>query len=229
MNRKLLVFLGLSITLSANAALYDRGNGMIYDDVLDITWLQDANYAQTSGYDSDGLMNWDDAMTWAAQLSYGGSDDWRLASANLMNPTNPCLAYDGSCDKGWSNTTSELGFMFYTNLGNLASYDINGNSVPSGWGLSNTSFIDATDGDTVDILNLQSMWYWQQEEYAPSNAYAWAFYHYNGFHNASNKLNTYYAWAVHDGDVAAVPLPASAWLFGSALLGLAGFKRRMKP
>ena len=31
------------------AALYDRGEGLIYDDVLDITWLQDANYAMTSG------------------------------------------------------------------------------------------------------------------------------------------------------------------------------------
>jgi len=29
---------------------------MIYDDVLNITWLQDADYAQTSGYDPDGLM-----------------------------------------------------------------------------------------------------------------------------------------------------------------------------
>ena len=33
-----LALVGLSlITLSANAALYDRGNGLIYDDVLDIT------------------------------------------------------------------------------------------------------------------------------------------------------------------------------------------------
>ena len=31
------------------AALHDRGSGLIYDDVLNITWLQDANYAKTSG------------------------------------------------------------------------------------------------------------------------------------------------------------------------------------
>lgn len=30
----------------AQAALIDRGGGMIYDDVLNITWLQDANYAK---------------------------------------------------------------------------------------------------------------------------------------------------------------------------------------
>jgi hypothetical protein len=42
----------------ANAALHDRGNGMIYDSDQDITWLQDANYAMTSGHDDDGRLNW---------------------------------------------------------------------------------------------------------------------------------------------------------------------------
>ena len=34
-------------------------NGVVdayYDTVLDITWLADANYVQTSGYDADGKM-----------------------------------------------------------------------------------------------------------------------------------------------------------------------------
>ena len=44
------------ISSSSHAALYDRGNGLIYDDVLNITWMQDANYAKTSGYDPDGAM-----------------------------------------------------------------------------------------------------------------------------------------------------------------------------
>jgi hypothetical protein len=42
----------------SDAELIDRGGGLIYDTVLDIKWLQDANYAQTSGYDDDGRMNW---------------------------------------------------------------------------------------------------------------------------------------------------------------------------
>lgn len=42
----------------AYAGLIDRGNGLLYEDVLDITCLQDANYAQTSGYDDDGYMYW---------------------------------------------------------------------------------------------------------------------------------------------------------------------------
>ena len=69
------VLLAHGITSTAQATLIDRGDGLIYDDVLDITWLQDANYAQTSGYDADGLMGWNAANIWAGALSYGGYDD----------------------------------------------------------------------------------------------------------------------------------------------------------
>lgn len=43
-----------------------------YDTVLNITWLADASYAKTSGYDADGLLSWDAAKTWAAQLNING-------------------------------------------------------------------------------------------------------------------------------------------------------------
>ena len=43
-----MLVLGVSIS-SANAAPINRGGGLIYDDVLGITWLQDANYALTNG------------------------------------------------------------------------------------------------------------------------------------------------------------------------------------
>ena len=38
-------------SISANGELINRGGGLIYDTDLDVTWLQDANYAMTSGYD----------------------------------------------------------------------------------------------------------------------------------------------------------------------------------
>ncbi|HED39985.1 MAG TPA: hypothetical protein ENJ13_06100 [Chromatiales bacterium] len=55
MNKKRLGILCSSVLLlglasTAQATLFNRGGGMIYDDVLDITWLQDANYAVTSDY-----------------------------------------------------------------------------------------------------------------------------------------------------------------------------------
>ena len=52
MNKKLIAacVLVLSASTGAHASLIDRGNGLLYDNVLNVTWLQDANYAHTSGY-----------------------------------------------------------------------------------------------------------------------------------------------------------------------------------
>lgn len=76
----------------ANASLCDRGNGLIYDDVLNITWLQDANYV-------GGMTNVWTALSWVDQLEYGGYDNWRL-------PTTPATSY-GYVNEG------EMGHLYY--------------------------------------------------------------------------------------------------------------------
>lgn len=197
-------------------ALYWR-NSLVYDDVLDITWLQDANYPKTSGYAAanatgsqnssttsiltSGEMGWDAAQTWVSNLSYKGITGWRLPSANLMNPTNPCSSYSGSCDRGSNVTTSEMGHMFFNNLGNLAWHDTNGNQRQSGWGLTNTSFTDANSGASVSFANMQSITYWYDETYAPYPNNAWDFYPGIGHQYFSSKVNSNYCWAVHDGNL----------------------------
>jgi len=64
----LMAGVGLLASGSAQASLIDRGDGLIYDNVLNITWLKDANYAKTSSYASDGRMTWSAANTWATNL-----------------------------------------------------------------------------------------------------------------------------------------------------------------
>ncbi|MEY3760233.1 MAG: hypothetical protein RIR39_1724 [Pseudomonadota bacterium] len=78
MKTKFLATLVLSIGLStgAQAALFDRGSGMVYDSTLDITWTADANLAKTS-------MTWGDAVAWAGTLELGGQSDWRLPTLSL--------------------------------------------------------------------------------------------------------------------------------------------------
>ena len=67
-----LVFFCVLTSVPATAALFDRGNGLIYDNILDVTWLQDAN--------AGGQLDWFGAHSWVANLDYQGYDDWRLGS-----------------------------------------------------------------------------------------------------------------------------------------------------
>ena len=151
-NRLLAAFfvsvLALTTSTLVRPTLFDRGGGMIYDDVLNITWLQDANYALTSGYPSwNGRMQFDEANAWAAQLVYGGYSDWRLPRVKPINGstfTGPVFSYDGSTDYAYNisypgrisppdppgaypySTQNEIAYMFYVNLGNLAKYRTDG-------------------------------------------------------------------------------------------------------
>ena len=97
---------------SVQAALNVRGTGtitvggsgdyqLIYDDLLDIIWL---DYSHTND-------TWDNQMSWVGNLkvSFGGLDlsGWRLPSTG----TNPQTGYD--------QTTSEMGHLYYISLGNI--------------------------------------------------------------------------------------------------------------
>jgi len=223
-------FLSVAAT-NTHAALYDRGNGMIYDSSLNITWLQDANYAKTTGYDSDGAMTWDQDTAWAANLNYDGLTGWRLASARLNGTTT--FSTDGSTDLSFNDTRSEIGHLFLE-LGNKPEYTTSGTFLPPGFfGLTNTVFVDADTNQSVSFLNVQNGMYWEAEENALiPYAAAWSFDTSNGLQNpGESKAGNLFAWAVHDGDIAnvsSVPVPAAVWLFGSGLLGLATTARRRK-
>ena len=223
--------LALSFATASDAALVSRLGGLAYYDTdADLTWLADANAAQTSGYDADGRMTWQAANDWAAQLTVGGVSGWRLANTNPVNGTafNYDFTNNGSTDRGRNisrsgtahagSQGSELANLFYNVLGNVSEYDSSG--------VFENGCVGSCLTSTGPFSNVQSNGYWSATEYAPNTNDAWSFYMSNGHQNVTNKTNILYGWAVQSGDVSAVPVPAAVWLFGSGLLGLAGVARR---
>jgi hypothetical protein len=211
MKIRLIVLIAMLIflTTSVYAELHDRGGGLIFDDVLNVTWLQDANYAMTSGYDDDGRMTWEEAVEWTEQLHYNGYTGWRLPYTNPVNGSayNYTHLNDGSSDDGYNisapgtiyagSTGSEMAYMFLYELGNLGYCDTSGNCPQEGWGLTNTGpFTNIMDGN-----------YWSATEYGrdvpglPSGYNAWCFHSDNGAQGYLGKASPLYAWAVRDGDV----------------------------
>ena len=172
---------------------------------------------RTSGYDSDGGMNWYTANAWAAGLDpyRSGITGWRLPTVTDTGTPGCDYSPTGGTDCGYNvdTATGEMASMFYDTLGNLAH---------SG-GLSNT-------GPFTNVpSNAQSSISWSAMEYAPRTSNAWLFIFYDGYQGIAGKLNSYSAWAVHAGDVGAVvPVPPAAWLFGSGLLGLVGMSRKRR-
>ena len=210
MNTRILatIALGFSFTTTAQAALVARGTDMVYDTVNNITWAADANLFKTQAasnpnlvsqiiaanggvihdtpndYDngtytlttadfnpSNGTMTWWGAQAWANNLSLGGYTDWTL-------PTTVPAQY------GLNQTGSQMGDLFYNQLG----------------GVANNSITTTHNANYNLFSNVQSYVYWSSSEYAPNPNNAWNFNTNNGNQNNNNKNNQIYAWAVSPGE-----------------------------
>jgi len=197
----------LMSTGQAVAALVDRGGGMVYDTVQDLTWLAVSPLPA-------GPMSHAAAMTWTAGLVHGGGSDWRLPTTVQPDPT----CSDGfNVGWGWQTfgvgcTGSELGQLFHIGLGGRpyeSVFDSDGDSTEQ---LANLAlFPMLAEGRywtaTLSVSHLDAAW---QVDFATGQLLV------------ANIMTPQYVLAVHGGDLAApggsVPTPATMPL---ALTGLA--------
>jgi hypothetical protein len=192
------------LVTSANAAFESRlGGQAFYDTDLDITWLTNANAGAGSIFDDgsntgDGRMSWTNANDWAVSLDINGITGWRLAD---MDVNGDDIVVDCATATATDCLDNEYGYHFYNN----------------GIHSSNTG----------PFSNVQTTNYWSRNE-SSSNAWLFDFTFNDGSQLATSKNYNASAWAVYDGDVAAVPVPGAVWLFSSGLLGLIGISRRKR-
>jgi len=192
------------ISSSSNAALVDRGGGLIYDSDQDLTWTQDAGL---SGFRS----SWDDATAWAENLVFGSVGGWRLPTTTQFD--DPTCSGDVRGDLFFEHRLDCLGGEMERLT---AAADPWTNTLFEN--LNRTRYWTATlyrDGvdpcigfpDAYDVeCNLlnddgdRTGFYWQ-----------WGFTGFGGINGPAYKTtlkgtNDRYAWAVHDGDVGGAPL-----------------------
>jgi len=207
----------LFVSLYSHAGLINRGNGLIYDDVLDITWMQNADYLRTSGFDTDGYVTKQTANSWVDNLVYQGFDDWRLPSQIPLDNTafGIGFSFDGSTDRGFnqSGTHNELNYMFYTNLANISFWTSDGNPNQVGSETFNSSFLDADTGELFNFQNI-SISYWSDPQDNPIINASWGFNFQSlddiatGEVQLLSNISELAVWAVRDGDVGVSDDPA---------------------
>ena len=192
-NRLLILILlaGLGFASAVPASLIARGQNMVYDTDLNITWAANANL-------QGSLITWYVATDWAANLNFGGYDDWRLPTT-----TDQICGY-----KYYFNCTgSELGHLFYIELGGEAYKSI----------LTNHN-------DNFNLFNnIQESIYWSETGYPDYPNSAWIFGTDAGMTWGGYKGIDGYAWAVRSGDV---PEPDIIWLLLAG--GMGWYRNRIR-
>jgi hypothetical protein len=227
------VILNLTLLQSSNAALTSVGTGTIAGQSYNLIYSENSPYGGVVYLDYTKALNtWESQTAWLGSLTISVKDgytinwggDWRLPQTVSDYPAaiasgEPDYWYSGKYAIGFNNTTtSEMGFLYYTELGNKGFVGTDG--LPqSNSGLKSTGLFE----------NLKSGIYWSATERFDFPQASQSFYVYQTI--AGNQFSDtidqqHLMMALRSAIVSPVPEPATGTLM---LAGLAaGFLHRRR-
>ena len=183
--------IGLFTTTNTHASLIPALGGQVVNDTdLNITWLANANLAATNTFGITGYViypgfGW---MTWATAKAWIGA----MNTANYLGYSDWRLPTSDTCT-GFNCTGSEMGHLYYNELGGVG-YPV----------------LATVHNDNYNLFsNIVQSSYFSGTEYQGTGG-ARNFYFDTGNQGAGGIYNVSYAWAVRDGQVSTVPVPAAA-------------------
>lgn len=208
--RRFVSLIVILATLSAPVladSLLDNLDGTVTQmksDGTKLMWMQDANYAMTSGFDADGQITQAQALSWASSLTFAGYTDWRLP-----------VTFQNAAGGGGYNSNSEMGDLYYNALGNTAGSFVNAGSffnIMPYWYWTSVDFVDPNFVMVFSFLDIPT---------SPQNEAGWE--------DAGGKFGVTYSWLVRDATndpIRPVPEPATVFFVGLGIAGLAVARRR---
>lgn len=246
----------LSVAGVAQAALTVQSNGTVFDDVLGVSWDQDANAVKTlcdagdpiwTSFDPtsgraladicalDGDLRWVEAVAWVAHLNsnaYKGFTNWRMPETT--QPDSSCSSQTSDTPPqgfGFGCTGSELGHLFAV-------------AAPAGLGNPSDACLPNCFQNTGPFSNTRQDIYRSGTDFGPDPGNAWEFNTRSGrqstWPKAGNNPVTRFVWLVRPGPLAPVlppigppqpaqPVPTLGALAGLLLIMLLAGMAWMRP
>ena len=208
----------LGMTGMAQASLTTIGTAWYGPNEYKLIWDDDNNGQSVVWLDySHTQSTWDNQKYWAevilgevlimdlySSYSVEWTSTWRLPYAGL----NPLRDYN--------QTSSEMGHLFYEELGLLSYADRNDDMVTN------------DELNTSNFDNLIASWYWSVADYDYIQDVSGRFmmnYGYQGPYNGP-FIDGGYGLAVRSGQVSTVPVPGTIVFLASGLVGLVSVRTR---